>query len=428
MNGIQKDMPTDAKRILLVDDDPLVRRLYQEGLSQQGAQVDTAADGVAAIQALRAAKPDVVVLDLMMPRFTGVDVLKFIRAQADMAALPVVVLSNSYMNELARQAVNLGVQKALLKVRCSPAVLAGIINEVCAGKPSTEDPAHLLAVPKEAPAAPRAAAAVARAPAPGTAPAAAICSPKPSDDQSAAGQFQAKARGCLLDSAPATRTALRTLCQALANAATPPEREMSLQNLCRKLHFVAVMAGLAECHQLAQMTSALEALLFELADKPSKLTPSVLRTLAATIDVVGLLFDRARNGGPEAPIGAQALVVDDDPLSNRMVVAALRRANLQARSTEAPLAGLEWLGQTRYDLVLLDIEMPGMDGFEFCRRLRLLPGYQHTPVIYVTAHTDFESRAKSILTGGGDFISKPIFPMELAVKALAHLLGAPLAA
>jgi CheY-like chemotaxis protein len=416
------------RRILLVDDDPLVRRLYQEGLSQQGARVDTAADGVEAIQALRAAKPDVVVLDLMMPRFTGVDVLKFIRAQADLAALPVVVLSNSYMNEVARQAVHLGVQKALLKVRCSPAVLTGIINDICAGKASSEDPAHLLAVPKEAPAAPRAGAAAERAPAQSKAPVPATSPPRPSDDRSAAAQFQAKARGCLLDNAPATRAALRTLCQAIANATTPAEHQMSLQNLCRKLHFVAVTAGLAECHQLAQLTSAFEALLFELADKPSKLTPSVLRTLAATVDVVGLLFDRARDSGPEVPVSAQVLVVDDDPLSNRMVVAALRRASLQARSTEAPLTGLEWLEQGRYDLVLLDVEMPGIDGFEFCRRLRLLPGYQHTPVIYVTAHTDFESCAKSILSGGGDFTSKPVFPMELAVKALAHLLGKQLAA
>lgn len=46
-----------------------------------------------------------------------------------------------------------------------------------------------------------------------------------------------------------------------------------------------------------------------------------------------------------------------------MVLAALHRANLQARSTQAPLAGLEWLEQTHYDLVLLDVEMPGMDGF-----------------------------------------------------------------
>jgi CheY-like chemotaxis protein len=97
------------RNILLVDDDPRILELYQNGLSQQGDHVQTAADGVAAIQALRAAKPDVVVLDLMMPRFTGVDVLKFIRSEPNLKTLPVLVLSNSYMNQLAAEATALGV-------------------------------------------------------------------------------------------------------------------------------------------------------------------------------------------------------------------------------------------------------------------------------------------------------------------------------
>jgi CheY-like chemotaxis protein len=84
--------------------------------------------------------------------------------------------------------------------------------------------------------------------------------------------------------------------------------------------------------------------------------------------------------------------------------------------------GLQWLKERRFDLVLLDIEMAGMDGFELCRRLRTLPGYQKTPVIYVTSHSDFENRAKSVLSGGDDLISKPVFPMELAVKAVTLLL------
>jgi CheY-like chemotaxis protein len=80
-----------------------------------------------------------------------------------------------------------------------------------------------------------------------------------------------------------------------------------------------------------------------------------------------------------------------------------------------------------FDLVLLDIEMPGMDGFELCRRLRLLPGHQKTPVIYVTSHDAFENRAKSVLSGANDLISKPVFPIELAVKAVSHLLKSALA-
>ena len=127
------------------------------------------------------------------------------------------------------------------------------------------------------------------------------------------------------------------------------------------------------------------------------------------------------------PLSAQVLVVDDDSLNNRLVVTALQRAQLHTRSTDDPLVGLQWLKETHFDLVLLDIEMPGIDGFELCRRLRLLPGHQKTPVIYVTSHDDFESRAKSVLSGGDDLISKPIFPIELAVKAVSHLLKRELA-
>jgi putative two-component system response regulator len=76
----------------------------------------------------------------------------------------------------------------------------------------------------------------------------------------------------------------------------------------------------------------------------------------------------------------------------------------------------------RYGLVLLDIEMPGMDGFEFCENLRALPDYQKTPVIFVTSHTAMDHRIRSVASGGNDFISKPVFPSELALKALTHLL------
>ncbi len=122
------------RKILLVDDDPLVLKMYQDGLSQLGAQVTTAGDGLAAIRALRNGKPDAMVLDLMMPRLTGVDVLKFVRSEPTMQSLPVVVLSNSYMNAVAAEAAGIGVQKALLKVRCSPSVLIETINDVVAGK------------------------------------------------------------------------------------------------------------------------------------------------------------------------------------------------------------------------------------------------------------------------------------------------------
>jgi CheY-like chemotaxis protein len=82
------------------------------------------------------------------------------------------------------------------------------------------------------------------------------------------------------------------------------------------------------------------------------------------------------------------------------------------------------LAHHRFDLVLLDIEMPELSGFELCRKLRELPSYEQTPVIYVTSHGDFDHRARSIGVEANDLIAKPIFPIELGVKAIMHLIRA----
>src|SRR5438552_9439550 len=136
-------------KVLLVDDDPMILKIYREGLSKHGLEVESAADGLEAVKTLRSSRPDLVVLDLMMPKFSGADVLKFIRGQKDLAGLPVVVLSNAYMGDLAREAVALGVQKALLKVRCTPARMAKVINDILAGKTMIEDTAQWPAVPSD---------------------------------------------------------------------------------------------------------------------------------------------------------------------------------------------------------------------------------------------------------------------------------------
>lgn len=416
------------KTILLVDDDPLLLRMYQDGLSQFGIRVVAASDGLEAIKALRVEKPGLLVLDLMMPRMSGVDVLKFVRAQTDLASLPVVALSNSYMNEMAGEAAALGVQKALLKVRCSPAVLFGIINDIMSGKSTSEDSSYLLAVPK--PASSRAEQLLASPASPGSLsaqmnPGAAkppiSATTRTGGDEGIAG-LSNKARRDFLARAPSTYMDIRRLCQTFTAARNRTERDMGLQNFYHKIHFVSAAAALAECQPISLLTSAFEALLFELVAKPDIISPSVLRTSALTVDFLGLLFDCARDARPDIQLSAQVLIVDDDPLSNRLVNAALHRAQLQTRSTEDPLTALQWLQEKHYDLILLDVQMPGMDGFELCKRLRMLPSYSKTPVIYVTSHSDFESRAKSVLSGGDDLISKPVFQMELAVKAVTHLL------
>jgi CheY-like chemotaxis protein len=417
------------RRILFVDDDPLVVRIYQEALTRRGFEVETALDGVAATKALHANKPDLMVLDLMMPRLSGVDVLKFVRAEPDLASLPVIVLSNAYMDDLAGEAVASGAQKGLLKVRCTPSILIGVIRELLEGQPPSQDPVHIAAAsatpePQATLPVPRVPVTPApRPPAPPPGSAGALLEHAPTDTD-----FRSKARSHFLETAPATSAALRSLFQAFARATNDQaERELRLQNLYRKVHFLTAGAGMAECYPIARMAGVFEAMLFELTTKRGLESASVMRTAAFALDVFDQLFQHARLSIHDSPPAAEILVVDDDALSNRLVVSALRHAQLQARSTENPFVALQWLREKVHDLVLLDIEMPGMDGFDLCKRLRQLPGYQHTPVIYVTGHTDFESRTRSALSGGDDLIAKPIFPMELAVKTMAHLLSSQMA-
>ena len=237
------------------------------------------------------------------------------------------------------------------------------------------------------------------------------------------GESEDKTSVDLLTNARAISGELRKLFQAFTRESRrghPPEQR--LQDLYRKVRFLAATAGLTGHAQAAQLATVFEALLYVLIENPARISPSVLRTIANLVDLVELLFQQAGEGRPDAPLSAQVLVVDDDPLANRLVVSALRQAQLQARSTEDPAVGWEWLQREHYDLILLDIEMPGTNGFELCKRLRTLPGYQKTPVIYVTSHSDFEHRAQSTLSGGDDLIAKPILPMELAAKVVMHLL------
>jgi CheY-like chemotaxis protein len=199
-------------------------------------------------------------------------------------------------------------------------------------------------------------------------------------------------------------------------------RSGNLAEFYRRTHHLVGAATASQCHNVALMAGALEALLSELVEKPQFINPSTARTVAASMDFLGKLIADALIGRRIGGVAGEVLVVDDDPLSNCIATAAMGRARLKARALENPLDALNLLSQHRFELIVLDIEMPQLSGFELCRRLRLLPGYEKTPVIYLTAHTDFDSRARSILSGGNDLIAKPIFPIELAVNAVSHLI------
>jgi PleD family two-component response regulator len=147
-----------------------------------------------------------------------------------------------------------------------------------------------------------------------------------------------------------------------------------------------------------------------------------LRTVAATIDFLGVLFEKGTQPDRQEIPPANILVVDDEAISRRALTYAINKANLKSTGLDDPVAALQLLSEKKFDLIFLDVDMPNMTGFELCSKLRALPGYAKTPVIFVAGLNDFKSRASSTMSGGNDFIAKPFLFIELAVKSLMHVM------
>lgn len=118
------------KTILYVEDNPIVVQAYKNVLTREGFNVEVAEDGLAAMKKLAAAKFDLVLLDLIMPKINGTDVLKYIRSTPAIKSTPVVMLSDGSMADLAQGALAIGVEGALLKSRCNPQILMETIRKV----------------------------------------------------------------------------------------------------------------------------------------------------------------------------------------------------------------------------------------------------------------------------------------------------------
>jgi CheY-like chemotaxis protein len=132
--------------IFLVEDDEVVVQVYRAKFLREGFGVEVAEDGLVAVKMLAAVKPDVVVLDLMMPKLSGVDVLKYIRSNPALKGTPVIILSNAHMTRLGQEAAAIGAERALLKSSCTPNQLIEVINDLLSGKAVESDPSKRLAV------------------------------------------------------------------------------------------------------------------------------------------------------------------------------------------------------------------------------------------------------------------------------------------
>lgn len=390
------------KKILIIEDDQIVANVYRNKLAVEGYKAEVAFDGESGLKVMRVFQPDLIILDLMLPSISGVDVIKEIRKEIDFIKTPIIVFSNTYLTNLIQDAWRAGANKCLSKSSCSPKDFIDVVRHTIGDSG---------AIPQSAPAP--------------TDPSVGKSASLSSDNDA---EFQADLRKTFIDSLPSALYAMRMGLQGLIKSENEVSRLRHVYDLYRRVHALNGNAALAGLVQIAHMSGAFEALLKEIYEKPKNINASTISTIASAVDFMGLLFERGTMPERQNIPVSKILVVDDEAISRRAIVYALEKAKLKSTDINDPEKALQLLAENDYDLIFLDVDMPGMTGFELCAKLRAMPHLKKTPVVFVTAMNDFDSRTSSTMAGGNDFIGKPFLFIELTVKALIYVMRARLQA
>ena len=373
--------PTKKKTILILDDDQPVSEGYREKLQAQGFKVELTAAFDTTLQFFKKTAVDLAILDLCLPGINVVELIKNIRSDSGIPSTPIIAFSNPYLGTFTQAAVEAGATKSVAKVDTTPERLLEFVRELgvsASPKVGGRGAVEALEANQEKP---------------------------PSNLLINRSEIMAK---------------LRASYQNFTRAEREDLRRAALLQMHRQLRLLAGSANVLALRKVVQLSTALEALLVELYTEPAKITASVVRTMAHSIETLASLFDRPANSQDEV-IPSKILVVDDEVIARQLICSAVGKADLEAVGLDDPLAAQRLLKRERFDLIFLDVEMPGLTGLELCVKIRAMEPNRSTPIVFVTSHSDFGSRAQSALSGGNDFIAKPFLLVEVALKAITWL-------
>ena len=411
------------RKILLIDDDAIILRICKDLLEWAGFEVISAQDGPTAIELLNSHQPDLVVLDLFLDRYNGVEVLKFIRTQPHTVATPVFAFSQGTQTKRMEAARLAGATRCLSKDDYEPDRLVQLIHDTL--EPEAGD-ASLSGAAGEATAAAGGAAANdpghTAAPIPSAADAASAPTPTASGGLTAGPAPKVTGDAALAPSGAIANPfdELRELLRQASLRTNDLSRLPELGQVCRAITSLCADKGTNHYAQIARLARSLDRLLGEMDDNPQRLNPSSLYAVSQAARVLETLMDRATQGPDDVRVAPLALIVST--LNGAAISAAFDVEMLRSLQLAEPVVGLKLLAVNRFDVIVLDLETTELDNAEFSRRLRAMALHAETPVISVTDLADFQTHLQTDANAVRDFIATPYLPAELAVKALAYCL------
>ncbi|MGB8167594.1 MAG: response regulator [Chthoniobacteraceae bacterium] len=157
---------------------------------------------------------------------------------------------------------------------------------------------------------------------------------------------------------------------------------------------------------------------------PGKIAAS-LPTFDRALEMLGWLGLRGRAEMLDAT-GALVYAVDDDLDNCECIATALEKVALQTKYAVRPEIALEQIAANAFELIILDVDLPGMDGFELHSHLRKMPAHAATPIIFLSGHLSTIERLEALGEDNNEFVAKPYNLSELSLRVLSRIVEARL--
>jgi len=122
----------------------------------------------------------------------------------------------------------------------------------------------------------------------------------------------------------------------------------------------------------------------------------------------------------------QILIIEDEPGASLMMVHLLTRAGCEVEAAWNAAKGMALAQAGDFDLITLAADLPGLNGFEFCRRLKKDVRLRHTPVVLVSGRSSQADARRGTELGAADYITKPLDPLGFASRLLSHIHPTPI--
>jgi two-component system, sensor histidine kinase and response regulator len=410
-----------GRRVLLVEDNEINRDLATELLGDLGIQVAIAVNGKEGVDRVKQEPFDLVLMDIQMPVMDGLTAARTIRADQRFHDLPILAMTAHAMTGDRERSLAAGMNDHVTKPIHPNLLTEALLRWMPAKRPAAQIQNLEPPVPNEHGVAPELDA--------GPVQAQNGLPPQLPPFDIPAALERCSGKSALL------RKMIFGFRDRYADAASSLRRGIAagqVEDCARLAHSLKGVAATLEAGNLAESASSLEnALRLGQLENLDTLIDTMAEALDPAIAAVNSLevkpLDERRAALPAPGIPLpdsikrpRILVVDDEPSNIDVLVEALGGSYDVLTASDGQSA-LEIAAASMPDVVLLDVMMPGIDGYEVCKRLKAEHENWDLPVLFVTGSTDAEDEARALEAGAVDYITKPISPAAVRARVKSQL-------